>query len=210
MIGLGNGVRVFIVAGITDMRCGIAGLCARAKRLLEGDPASGAVSVFCGRMSDRLKILHLDGQGCYFYYKVLERGQARTRCRAVDHLPLYRLNEIFARTGADIPDSTLSGWCGSTTKTLTSLVDLLRANVMDCDQVLRLLETFEMADLQVAVKNTLRMGAIGFDAIKHLVLCQIEKRRPKLDLDVYPYLPKANVGTTSAASYMSLLRVRAA
>jgi CO dehydrogenase/acetyl-CoA synthase gamma subunit (corrinoid Fe-S protein) len=27
-----------------------------------------------------------------------------------------------------------------------------------------------------------------------------------LDLDVYPYLPKANVGTTSAASYMSLMQ----
>jgi hypothetical protein len=60
------------------------------------------------------------------------------------------------------------------------------------------------------VKNALRMGAIGFDAVKHLVLCQIEKRPPKLDLDVYPYLPKANVGTTSAASYMSLMRGRAA
>jgi hypothetical protein len=64
--------------------------------------------------------------------------------------------------------------------------------------------------LQVAVKSALRLGAIGFDAVKHLVLCQIEKRPPKLDLDVYPYLPKANVGTTSAASYMSLLRGRAA
>ena len=67
-----------------------------------------------------------------------------------------------------------------------------------------------MADLQVAVKNAPRMGAIGFDAVKHLVLCQIEKRPPKLDLDVYPYLPKANVGTTSAASYMALMRGQAA
>jgi hypothetical protein len=67
-----------------------------------------------------------------------------------------------------------------------------------------------MSDLQVAVKNALRLGAIGFDAVKHLVLCQIEKRPPKLDLDVYPYLPKANVGTTSVASYMSLMRGRAA
>ena len=77
-------------------------------------------------------------------------------------------------------------------------------------QVLRLLETFEMADLQVAAKNALRTGAIEFDAVKHLVLCQIEKRPPKLDLDAYPYLPKANVGTTSAASYMALMRGRAA
>jgi hypothetical protein len=33
---------------------------------------------------------------------------------------------------------------------------------------------------------------------------------PKLDLDVYPYVPRANVETTSAASYMSLLSEDAA
>jgi hypothetical protein len=49
------------------------------------------------------------------------------------------------------------------------------------------------------------MGAVGFDAIKHLVLCQVERRPPRLDLDVYPYLPRANVGTTSASSYMCLI-----
>ena len=48
------------------------------------------------------------------------------------------------------------------------------------------------------------------DAVKHLVLCQVKKRPPKLDLDIYPYLPKANVGTTSAASYMALMRGQAA
>ena len=56
-----------------------------------------------------------------------------------------------------------------------------------------------------AVKKALQLGAVGFDAVKHLVLCHVEKRPPKLDLDVYPYLPRATVGTTSAASYMSLL-----
>ena len=72
-------------------------------------------------------------------------------------------------------------------------------------QVLRLLETFELADVHAAVKQALKLGAVGFDAVKHLVLCHVERRPPKLDLDVYPYLPRANVGTTSAASYMSLL-----
>lgn len=55
-------------------------------------------------------------------------------------------------------------------------------------QVLRLLETFDLGDLHVAVKTGLRMGTIGFDAIKHLVLCPVEKWPPRLDLDVYPYL----------------------
>ena len=74
MIGPGTGVRVFLAAGRTDMRCGIAGLCARAKKALGEDPASGAVFAFRGRMGDRLKILHWDGQGFCLYYKVLERG----------------------------------------------------------------------------------------------------------------------------------------
>ena len=72
-------------------------------------------------------------------------------------------------------------------------------------QVLRLLETFDLEELQGAVKDALRLGAIGYDAVKHLVLCRVERRPPKLDLDIYPYLPKAQVATTAAASYMSLL-----
>jgi hypothetical protein len=75
---------------------------------------------------------------------------------------------------------------------------------------LRLLETFDIDDLHAAIRQALRLGAVGFDAVKHLVLCQVEKRPPKLDLDVYPYLPRAEVGTTSAASYMSLLSEDAA
>jgi hypothetical protein len=31
------------------------------------------------------------------------------------------------------------------------------------------------------VKKALKLGAVGFDAVKHLVLCQVEKRPPRLD-----------------------------
>ena len=55
------------------------------------------------------------------------------------------------------------------------------------------------------MKTALRMGAVGFDAVKHLILCQVERRPPKLDLDVYPYLPRADVAKTSATSYMCLV-----
>ena len=40
---------------------------------------------------------------------------------------------------------------------------------------------------------------------KHLVLCRIERRPPKLDLTLYPYLPRVEVATTSAKAYMGLL-----
>jgi transposase len=72
-------------------------------------------------------------------------------------------------------------------------------------QVLRLLETFRLEDVQAGVREALRLGALGFDAVKHLVLCRIERRPPKLDLTVYPYLPRVAVATTSARTYMALL-----
>ena len=50
-----------------------------------------------------------------------------------DHLPLYRQNEIFARMGADIPDSTLVDWCGRAMKVLQPLIDRIEADVMASD-----------------------------------------------------------------------------
>jgi transposase len=72
-------------------------------------------------------------------------------------------------------------------------------------QILRLLETFRRDDVVAGIKEAMARGAIGFDAVKHLVLCRIERRPPRLDLTVYPYLPRATVTTTSAGAYMELL-----
>jgi hypothetical protein len=58
------------------------------------------------------------------------------------------------------------------------------------------------------VRDAIQRGAIGFDAVKHLVLCRIERRPPRLDMAIYPYLPKATVATTSAGAYMELLSRR--
>jgi hypothetical protein len=72
-------------------------------------------------------------------------------------------------------------------------------------QVLRLMEVFRADEVAAAVRDAIRRGAIGFDAVKHLVLCRIERRPPRLDMTVYPYLPQAHVAVTSAKTYMSLL-----
>jgi len=72
-------------------------------------------------------------------------------------------------------------------------------------QVLRLMEVFTIDVVAAGVRDCLARGAAGFDAVKHLVLCRIERRPPRLDMTIYPYLPKATVATTSARSYMDLL-----
>jgi hypothetical protein len=72
-------------------------------------------------------------------------------------------------------------------------------------QVLRLLEVFRIDDVSGAVREAIARGVIGFDAVKHLVLCRIERRPPRLDLKIYPHLPHATVTTTRAETYLSLL-----
>jgi len=76
-------------------------------------------------------------------------------------------------------------------------------------QVLRLLETFSLPEVEAAIGDALHLGTIGFDAVKHLLLCRIERRPPRLDLENYPHLPLADVHTTQAADYMSLLSTQA-
>ena len=82
---------------------------------------------------------------------------------------------------------------------------MIKAGRREYVQVLRLLETFEMPHVHGAVRQALDLGAVGYDAVKHLVLCRIERRPPRLDLDIHPYLPRACVQTTKPVSYMSLM-----
>ena len=49
MIGLPAGTRIWIAAGVTDMRCGFHGLAAKVEAALAEDPFSGHVFVFRGK-----------------------------------------------------------------------------------------------------------------------------------------------------------------
>ena len=79
-------------------------------------------------------------------------------------------------------------------------------------QVLRLLETFPMGEVRAATKDALRPRALNFDALKHLLLCRLEGRPPRLDLELklYLYLPRVRISTTCVGDYMSPLSRRAA
>lgn len=75
MIGLPAGTRIWIAAGVTDMRCGFNGLVAKVQTTLVEDPFSGHVFVFRGRRGDILKILWWTGDGLCLLAKRLERGR---------------------------------------------------------------------------------------------------------------------------------------
>lgn len=55
--------RVWLAAGVTDMRKGFAALAAQAEAVLKQDPFAGHLFVFRGRRGDLVKVIWWDGQG---------------------------------------------------------------------------------------------------------------------------------------------------
>ena len=122
--------------------------------------------------------------------------------------PLHYLALLERKIGALDQAAPLAGW--ALPDEFTTLRRLLEARMgrqgkREFVQVLRLMEVFSAEDVAAGVRAAIERGAIGFDAVKHLVLCRIERRPPRLDMTVYPYLPQASVAVTSARSYLDLL-----
>lgn len=74
MMGLPAGTRIWMAAGVTDMRCGFQGLAAKVQSVLEDNPFGGDVFVFRGRRGDTLKVLWSTGDGLCLLSKRLEAG----------------------------------------------------------------------------------------------------------------------------------------
>ena len=127
--------------------------------------------------------------------------------------PVHYLPLLEKKTGALDQAAPLQGWnlpeeFGTLQRLLESRMG--RRGKRELVQVLRLLESFRLEEVHRAVKDAIRLGALSFDAVKHLALCRLEGRPPRLDLELYPYLPRVRVNTTSAGDYLTLLSGRAA
>ena len=75
MIGLPAGTRIWIVAGVTDMRRGFVGLSGMVQTALKENPFSGQVYIFRGRRGDLIKVLWFDDDGLCLFAKRLEKGR---------------------------------------------------------------------------------------------------------------------------------------
>jgi transposase len=74
VIGSPAGVRIWLVAGVTDMRKGMDTLCALVQTALADNPFSGQVFIFRGRRGDKVKMLWHEPEGLCLYCKRLDRG----------------------------------------------------------------------------------------------------------------------------------------
>jgi transposase len=75
VIQLPTGTKIWIAAGVTDLRRGFDGLSAQVQTVLHEQPFSGHVFVFRGRRGDIVKLLWWDGDGLCLFAKRLERGR---------------------------------------------------------------------------------------------------------------------------------------
>jgi len=88
MIPVPANTKVWLAAGVTDMRRGFVSLAAQAEATLKQDPYTGHLFVFRGRRGDLVKVISLswfaskplpgsgwDGQGACLFSKRLEKGK---------------------------------------------------------------------------------------------------------------------------------------
>ena len=75
MIPVPANTRVWLAAGVKDMRKGFAALAAQAESVLQQDPFAGHLFVFRGRRGDLVKVIWWDGQGACMFLKRLEKGR---------------------------------------------------------------------------------------------------------------------------------------
>jgi transposase len=75
VIELRTGTKIWLAAGVTDMRKGFDGLSGQVQTVLDQQPFSGHVFVFRGRRGDIVKLLWFDGDGLCLFSKRLERGR---------------------------------------------------------------------------------------------------------------------------------------
>src|SRR5205807_8606518 len=136
-------------------------------------------------------------------YSVIAVGGRRSgasRCAAtprprplLEHFSLNQLCQLDAtayepihpeqKIGALDQAAPLVGWdLPEEFATLRRLIEarMAKRGKREFVQVLRLLEVFRPEDVLAGVREAIARGAIGFDAVKHLVLCRIERRPPRL------------------------------
>ena len=127
--------------------------------------------------------------------------------------PLHYLALLETKPGALDQAAALQGW--ALPPAFQHLRHLLEARMgnrgkREFIQVLRLLEIAAKEVVAAAVSDAIHLGAIGFDAVRQIVLARIERRPARLDLTAYPYLPGTEVRMTRAADYAAVAQEQAA
>ena len=68
MVDLSKISKIYIAIGYSDLRRGIDGYASMIQNSFHENPQNGALFLFCGRRSDRIKCLYWDNLSAHFCY----------------------------------------------------------------------------------------------------------------------------------------------
>ena len=68
-------VEIYVKAGSTDMRKQINGLSIQVQEIMEKDPFSGSLFMFCNKQRKILKMIYWDRNGFWLFLKRLEKDK---------------------------------------------------------------------------------------------------------------------------------------
>jgi transposase len=74
MMPIGPATRIYLAAGVTDLRKSFEGLSDLVRHQFQQDPLSGHLFVFANRKKTRIKVLYWDGSGTWVCAKRLAKG----------------------------------------------------------------------------------------------------------------------------------------
>jgi transposase len=75
MIASFNGANIYVKPGSTDMRKQINGLTIQVQEVMEKDPFSGSLFMFCNKQRRLLKMIYWDRNGFWLLLKRLEKDK---------------------------------------------------------------------------------------------------------------------------------------
>lgn len=114
MLSPSSSPRVFVAAGVTDLRMSFDGLSAATQRVLRRKVTSGEVFLFCNRRRNRVKALWWDSGGLWCAAKRLEQGTFSWPAVGADGgaLEICAAEMAALLGGLDLAGSSLRRWYG--------------------------------------------------------------------------------------------------
>lgn len=112
MLTLGPSIKVYLARGTVDMRKSFDSLAGVVREILDEDPQSGHLFVFCGRRRHLIKILYWDSSGFWLVSKRLARGTFAWPEPEDDRTTIeLRTDELSALLGGvDLRQTTWRPW----------------------------------------------------------------------------------------------------
>lgn len=110
MLSLSPATRIFLVAGVTDLRKSFNGLVAIVTQELGSDPLSGHLFVFANRQRTRIKVLYWDRTGLWVCAKRLEKGTFAWPNSGAPAIEMSTAELTLILNGIDLKDTRKRRW----------------------------------------------------------------------------------------------------